>query len=66
MSYDKEIFKYEVVIQDYVSAIGAYRHFETKEFETDDDAIAYAREKMKNPNFRIAVRVIENIIGWWV
>ena len=62
-SYDKEIEKYIVILEDYVSATGQYRHYKTVEFDTDEEAVAYARENMDT--FRVTVKVLEHLIGWW-
>lgn len=62
-SYDKEIEKYEVTLEDFVSATGQYRHYRTAEFGTEEDAIAYARKNMDN--FRVTVREVDYIVGWW-
>lgn len=66
MEFNKEISHYEVEVEDFVSATGSYRHYETKNFDTLEDAVMYARkcEKMQVP-VRVSVRVIENIVGWW-
>ena len=63
MSYDKEIYKYEVILEDFVSSTGKYRIYGTREFDTDEEAVSYARENMDA--FRVTVRVTENIVGWW-
>ena len=63
MSYDKEIVKYEVMLEDFVPSTGRYRVYGTREFGTEEEAVDYARKNMAS--YRITVRVIENIAGWW-
>lgn len=59
-----EIDHYEVLLHDYVSSSGGYRLFSTTTFDTDEEAIAFAREQLK-ANFRVTVRQVRNVVGWW-
>ena len=61
--FDKEMEKYMVILEDYVSTTGQYRHYKTAEFDTDEEAVAYARENMDA--FRVTVKVLEHLINWW-
>lgn len=62
MDFDREIDHYEVKLEDFVSSIGRYRHYATQKFDTEETAVDFA-QKHRN-DFRVTVRVIENIVGW--
>ena len=62
MLYRKEVIKYIVVLEDFVSSIGGYRIHSTKDFLSECDAIKYAREH--NGKFRVTVQVLETVSGW--
>lgn len=59
-----EISHYEVGREDIVSAIGRYRKFDVKNFDTLEEAIVYARQSSED-GFRVTVRQINNVVGWW-
>lgn len=61
MNYETD--HYEVLLYDFVSAAGEYRHYSTTPFPTEEAAIAFAREN--HDEFRVIVREVRNIIGWW-
>lgn len=63
MEFDKEIDHYEVRLEDFVSSTGGYRHYATKKFYTLEQAVSFARANMNR--FRVTLRVVENIVGWW-
>lgn len=64
MEFDKEIDHYEVLLEDFVSSTGKYRHYATQKFYTLEKAVSFARSNMSR--FRVTLRVVENIVGWWL
>lgn len=64
--FDKEISHYNVIISDYVSAIGKYRRFKTIKCYSEDEAVRLARDfASETIKFKVRIEQVCNIVGWW-
>lgn len=60
MGFNREIDHYEVKLEHPTS--GRNRPYTICRFDTEEEAVAFAREKMKD--FKVTVRALETIVGW--
>lgn len=64
MEVYNEIDHYEVELKELTLDPDKQHSYTVRHFDTMEEAVEFAREKMGR--FRVTVRVIENIIGWWI
>lgn len=64
--FDKEISHYNVIISEYVPAIGKYRHYTTIKRYSEEDSVRLARNVTSGSNrFKVRIEQVRNIVGWW-
>ena len=64
--FDKEISCYNIIISDYVSAIGGYRHLRTEKRYTEEEAVKLGRKYLTDESIKYKVKIeqVSNLIGW--